>query len=101
MYGQTRGNKVGGILSLFKKTAVTEDGQISTEKQVGTFKGTINVFTKTELAEDQKYKDELVKSIAQILEDIYQKNAPVHEKETQPKLNFELDKFLNSAKARQ
>jgi hypothetical protein len=52
------------------------------------------------LAEDQKYKDELVKSIAQILEDIYQKNAPVHEKETQSKLNFELDKFLNSAKAR-
>ena len=64
MYGQSRGNKAGGFLSFFEKREVAENGQITTEKQVGTFKGTINVFTKTEIAEAEQFKKDLIKQIA-------------------------------------
>jgi len=74
--GSTRGNSSSFFGSLFASDRQDEDGEVTTDKEVGFFKGRVDVYN---VEERQKFNDEklqLVEEIFKNLNIIYEKDHP-------------------------
>jgi hypothetical protein len=54
-------------MSLFKQQKQDESGQISTEREVGFFKGIIEIENAKEKYENKTYKNELIKNLIKMI----------------------------------
>lgn len=95
-YGQSRGLKSGGLLSLFSKQEKNNEGEITNEKVVGQFKGIVEVINEKEEAEFKTRQARYMKQICELLEQIYQKNASEEAKARKPALGFTFEELANA-----
>jgi hypothetical protein len=74
--GSQRGNSASFFGSLFSSDRQDEDGEVQTDKEVGFFKGRIDVYNIEERKRTTEEKENLIQEIFKNLDTIYEKDHP-------------------------